>query len=693
MLRTPAAGAPVQALVLLILLPALSLGVSTSFWEIDSFEDWSAGSPSGVTVTNDGSLTLGPALETLSLDEAQYIWSAREGSDGRVYAVAGTPGRLYAFDGGDPTVLAEDESADYPALAVSPEGEVYVGTAPGGVVYRLDRDGMFEELFDTRQGYVWSMAYSNEHGLVVGTGDSARVFVVDDRGDARTVYSSSEASVTSIACFDGRIVIGTAPDGLLLDVTPGEDTRALFDSHYEEIPGIARDRDGRVLFAGTTVSFDDALSPGDEFGQNFGDGSVYALTDAGGAVEIWYSGDSPVSALGPGPGGDTWVGTGHRGRVYSVDAYGNVDVVTELPDDQVLYIGGGGEGVLVTTGMGAAVHRVTAARAGEGVYESESLDAGAGAFWGELSWKADTPGDASVVLRTRSGNTAVPGDSWSEWSTVVGEGEGKIVSPPARFLQWRAELEGGGDVPVLRRVSVAYTTENLPPRVGPVMVHERGAPSSAGSAAGSVTQTLPSGVDVTYSLSARGSEGAGAPAITRGLRTVEWDAMDPNGDRLEFELWIRSEDEVDWKLLEGPVERSVHTWDSTTMPDGMYRMRVVGFDRPSNPPGSSLDGEAESDPFVVDNGAPEFDGLSVERAGGQLTVTGRASDRWTQLSTVEVALDYGEWAPAYADDGSYDSTEETFTAELEVDGSGELAVSVRVIDRAGNVAVERRVLR
>jgi hypothetical protein len=330
-----------------------------------------------------------------------------------------------------------------------------------------------------------------------------------------------------------------------------------------------------------------------------------------------------------------------------------------------------------------------------GLYESDVLDAGAATFWGELSWTAELPAGSSLLISTRSGNASSPDEGWSEWSRVHGEVEGRIESPPGRFLQWMAEFSRGrGGTPALRGVEAAFVRENLPPKILSVRVYEPGdVTTNGGGLPTSASQRLPSGVEVTYTLDAQEGQSGTVPALLRGVRTAEWDALDPNGDALEFEIWLRSEDEDDWKLMTDGVDRTAHTWDSSSMPDGRYGLRVVATDRPGNPSGDAATAEAVSPPFVVDNTPPEFSSVEVSEEEGTIHVTGEVVDVWTQIGNVEVAVDYGEWKEAAADDGGFDSRNEGFGVRVEPVTGGEHAVAVRAIDRAGNVAVVRKVLK
>jgi hypothetical protein len=94
---------------------------------------------------------------------------------------------------------------------------------------------------------------------------------------------------------------------------------------------------------------------------------------------------------------------------------------------------------------------------GAGTFTSRVLDSGqAGADWSTLAATASLPGAAAVALETRSGDSAVPDGTWSDWQPV-GPGDA-TASPNARHLQYRALLTGGSDTatPTLERVAAGY---------------------------------------------------------------------------------------------------------------------------------------------------------------------------------------------------------------------------------------------
>src|SRR6266511_2802624 len=75
-----------------------------------------------------------------------------------------------------------------------------------------------------------------------------------------------------------------------------------------------------------------------------------------------------------------------------------------------------------------------------GVLESRSFDAGGQGFWGTIDWNATLPLGTSIEIRTRTGNSPVPDGTWSGWSVAYPTSGQPLVSPPSRYLEYRARL-------------------------------------------------------------------------------------------------------------------------------------------------------------------------------------------------------------------------------------------------------------
>ena len=95
--------------------------------------------------------------------------------------------------------------------------------------------------------------------------------------------------------------------------------------------------------------------------------------------------------------------------------------------------------------------------AASGEFLSSVFDASRNATWGIASWNATLPAGATLVVETRSGNSATPDATWSDWSAVSSGSQ--VASPAGRYLQYRVRMtsSGAGDVtPVLTDLLILW---------------------------------------------------------------------------------------------------------------------------------------------------------------------------------------------------------------------------------------------
>jgi len=95
-----------------------------------------------------------------------------------------------------------------------------------------------------------------------------------------------------------------------------------------------------------------------------------------------------------------------------------------------------------------------------GTWTSEPIDLTYVSSWTNLTISADTPGDSSVTIETRSSTDR---ENWSSWQTVSG---GTISSPARRYLQIRLTLNATSDqsqTPVVHSLTVNYVGDATPP--------------------------------------------------------------------------------------------------------------------------------------------------------------------------------------------------------------------------------------
>jgi hypothetical protein len=180
----------------------------------------------------------------------------------------------------------------------------------------------------------------------------------------------------------------------------------------------------------------------------------------------------------------------------------------------------------------------------------------------------------------------------------------------------------------------------------------------------------------------------GRRTYQKGLLTIVWRAEDDNRDELLYDVLYRREGETSWKALKRGMSEAILVWDTSSVPNGRYFVRVVAADAPSNSPATTLTGATESPSFEIDNTPPAIAVTSVRRDGARVTITFDVRDANSSVQKADYSLDGDRWQPVYPKDGIADSRFEQF--ELVLDGdAGARGVILRATDALNNVSSAR----
>jgi hypothetical protein len=267
-----------------------------------------------------------------------------------------------------------------------------------------------------------------------------------------------------------------------------------------------------------------------------------------------------------------------------------------------------------------------------------------------------------------------------------------VRSPKGRYLQYRLTLSapGGKEPPEVKEVELAFLPHNLAPRLKVLTVldpHVELQSSEAGmgaGAAGAGSRGLPP---------ARPRSGEPAAEVrpppreqeAYGMRSLRWEAEDPNQDRLRFTVSYRGEAEREWKLLAEDLEEPFLSFDSTAFPDGVYVARVEATDAPSNPDDRALRSELQGEPFVIDNTPPRVEVSEARPEGDKARVRATVADRTSAIQWAEYSLDGLPWRPVFPEDLVFDEREESLAFEVAEVEPGEHTLVVRAQDAARNL--------
>jgi hypothetical protein len=179
----------------------------------------------------------------------------------------------------------------------------------------------------------------------------------------------------------------------------------------------------------------------------------------------------------------------------------------------------------------------------------------------------------------------------------------------------------------------------------------------------------------------------------KGYQTVLWSAHDDNDDELRYAVYFRGENQQNWLLLKDNLEQKFYSWDTASMPDGAYYLKIVATDGPSNPPVMALSTERESERFEVDNTNPAIGkieatatGMNADRSqGASYDFRFTAAHPTNSIERAQYSVDGGEWILLAPEKGINDYRTESYAFTVHHLMPGEHTIAVRVYDRFENV--------
>jgi len=729
----------------------------TRRWRQSTYEDFLKGTTHGIAVRSDGRLELAPKFTQLADADASYLWAVKLDAKGTPYATGGSPAKVFRLDANGKAATAfESSELSAQAIAFDAKGTLYVGTSPDGKVYKVSASGEKSVFFDPKTKYIWDIVFAPDGTLYVATGDKGQIYAVAPDGKSQIFYTSDEAHIRVIA-FDGKgnVIVGTEPSGRVLRLTKTKnggtaDGFVLYETPKREVTALAVGQDGAIFVAaigerqhnaavnlgvtsGTTTTMvtasgnvtvvspaqgtpQQAPTPFIAFPPQISSG-IYKIAPDGAPEELWASRDDVVYSLGIGGDGRLLAGLGNTGALLAIDGKGVFAQLAKAGSAQITGIVRNSTGkIFLCTANPGKLIALGPEYEPEGTYESRSFDTQLFSQWGRVEWWSPAVADGKsnaakskeprLELYVRSGNTEDPGKEWSKWYGPYSTSGAQTEAPPARFAQWKAVIHDGRPGDGIEWVSLAYEPKNVAPVIDGIALQEPGVRAQAqqnlatGAPAVAVlkyppAQTTNGGVILNQTQNtATKFEAPPQATVQKGHQTVVWTAHDDNEDELRYSVYFRGESEKEWKPLKDNLEQKFYSFDTTTLPDGAYYLKIVASDAPSNPPDKALKTERESERFEVDNTPPVVGKIESSVTGGKATISFAATDAGSNIERAQYSVDGGEWLLLAPKTGISDGKQESY--EFAVNGlkAGEHTIAVRVYDRfenvgSGKVLVER----
>ncbi|MFP5276107.1 MAG: hypothetical protein ACLGPM_03245 [Acidobacteriota bacterium] len=718
----------------------------THLWTQSQLSEFEKGTPQGVELTSDGHLRQGPGLTPLLTTPSTFVWSVAVDKSGTAFLGTGSPASvLRVGKDNKPFPLFKTKDLTVQVVRFGPDGALYAATLPSGKIYKLNPNATQTQtdenatvVFDagklaatstsqdegkasSRAHYIWDLTFDRAGRMYIAAGGPGAVYRIDPSkpgSTAETFFKTDEAHIRSLA-WDGKgnLIAGSDGTGLVYRINPEGKGYVLFDSPRREVTSLAVAPDGTIYAAcvgdkgqnplpplpvqgvGTvtiTVVQPGSLGAANQSTSIPGGSEIYALAEGRAPRKVWAGKDEIVYALAERKDGLLAL-SGNRGRLFLIQDDGEYADVGHLDAQQGLSLAADGANVLIGTGnTGKLVRLGTSATTHE--YASDVLDTGNFASFGRVEVE---PGSSGYALYTRTGNIDQPARGWNDWQALK---DGVVASPAGRFLQWKVELQPGGN---LGSVGVNYLPASTAPVVDNLVVVP-GAKlnqQSTVSSPQSITISFPSAGQSNVSFDSSASNSVSA-VKDRTAVTAHWSAHDDDGDNLIYALYLRGDGETVWRLLKDKISDTAYSFDATRIPDGGYQLKVVASDAPSEPPADVLTGDKVSDRFVVDTTPPVISNLKTAAEATRCTnapcprsieVTLDAQDATSPIAHAEYSVDAGPWTYVDPVGKISDSQQERYDFKVTVDGKGakpaEHLITVRVYDRYENVAVAKTVVR
>jgi hypothetical protein len=222
--------------------------------------------------------------------------------------------------------------------------------------------------------------------------------------------------------------------------------------------------------------------------------------------------------------------------------------------------------------------------------------------------------------------------------------------PIGRFCQYKLILQGVSDsAPIVKEAAAAFAIPNLAPKITEIII------------------------------------GKADPKATPAIFKIDFKPEDDNEDQLVFRIDFRKVGRTGWIMLKDELDKPTYEFDSRTLEDGIYEIKVTASDEPSNSQSDKLTGSRISDHIIIDNSVPAIEEHKLDVSGKKATLQLKAKDLYSVIESLSYTIDSNEkWISVLPIDGIFDTKNEDFaiiTDELKI---GRHVLAVKISDAENN---------
>ncbi|MCU0285409.1 MAG: hypothetical protein MUF15_03315 [Acidobacteria bacterium] len=705
--------------------------------EAVDFATFQEGKFNGTSLDSKGVLSLGPKVNLYPGPGREYYLGLGIAGNNEIYIGTGHQGAIYKValketiskpasseesNAETPVDLTEDENGnvkeigrfdelDAYALLVKRNGDVFAGTSPDGKLYKIEKkqgqekDKNIKEFFNPDEKYIWDIKEDKAGNIILAVGNPGGVYRVSKDGSGDKIFNSEDTHIISLYITKAdTILAGSGDQGILYEIDNTK-TRVLFDSPFEEIRGICQDKDGNIYFSASRDIKKQNILDNAEI-NDFVDKKkkkeleeeiipleksiLYCLRPDGVVETTWTSKTEYIySICYDQKENGVLISTGNSGRVYRVQKDGNFAIIYESDSAQVYKIEAMERGFVLITNNTAGIISIEDTLNSRGEYFSEIFDLSIQSRLGKIYWDAENPTGTTVSISIRTGNSNVPDNTWSKWSAPFTDRENSAIAVQgARYFQVKAILNtiNPSVSPHLNNFRVYYMQANLRPQLKKIEIQKTGKPA--------YLQALN---EDDVETNEGPSMGAASSAATRceptgNYLTLQWQAGDPNKDKLKYDLFLKKTTDANWLLFKENITANSVKLDTRLYEDGEYRLKINVDDSLSNPPGMVETNSLISSTFLVDSTAPELTNFSITSTQERRIVF-IVTDKTSLIAGVFYSYDGKLFYPIFPVDMIADSKSENYDFKLKgINTDKSKSIFIKVTDEFDNSKVYQKQL-
>jgi len=193
--------------------------------------------------------------------------------------------------------LFTSPEANILSLATSKDGNIYAGSGPDGIIYKITPDGKSSVLYDTPEPNVSALATDTQGNVYAGTSTTGTVYRIAPDGTAKRLLGRSSPGIQSLKT-DANDAVYAVSSSTVYKINADDSVQSYVADSDEQFLSLALDPTGNAVYAGTgTVG---SVYKIGATGESILQGTFQSTVHDTGGRSRWgtiaWSGDTPAGA-------------------------------------------------------------------------------------------------------------------------------------------------------------------------------------------------------------------------------------------------------------------------------------------------------------------------------------------------------------------------------------------------------------